>query len=106
MILYIILQISRFYQSILEIDGPRSLAALVRQCFLLHVASAGVHLGRGDKMLGLGIRKPHPSDLLVLAGEDDLAAVPVEGGGEDELRQAKVDKTLSCANVPDADVVV
>lgn len=57
-------------------------------------------------MLGLGIRKPHPSDLLVLAGEDDLAAVPVEGGGEDELRQAKVDKTLSCANVPDADVVV
>ena len=101
-----LLKIDRFYQSILEIDGPCSLAALVRQCLLLHVASAGVHLERYHEMLNLGMRKPHPSDLLVLAGEDDLAAVPVEGGGEDELRQAKVDQTLSCANVPDADVVV
>ena len=48
----------------------------------------------------------HPPDLLVLAGEDDLAAVPVEGGGEDELWQAKVDETLSCPNIPHADVVV
>ena len=78
----------------------------MRQCLLLNVASAGVHLERYHKMLDLGTRKPHPSDLLVLAGEDDLAAVPVEGGGQDELRQAKVDETLSCANIPDADVVV
>ena len=48
----------------------------------------------------------HPPDLLVLAGEDDLAAVPVEGGGEDKLRQGKVDQALSCPNVPHADVVV
>ena len=42
------------YQSILEIDGPCSLAALVRQRLFLYVASAGVHLGNHDKMLNLG----------------------------------------------------
>ena len=52
------------------------------------------------------LRKSHPSDLLVLAGEDDFAAVPVEGGGQDELRQSKVDKAFPCADVPDANVVV
>ena len=50
--------------------------------------------------------KPHPSDLLVLAGEDDLAAVPVEGSGEDELGQAKVDETLARPHIPHADIVV
>ena len=41
------------YQSILEIDGPCSLAALVRQRLLLYVASAGVHLGDHDNILNL-----------------------------------------------------
>ena len=50
--------------------------------------------------------KPHPSDLLVLAGEDDLAAIPVEGGGQDELGQGEVDEALASADVPHADVVV
>ena len=50
--------------------------------------------------------KPHPSDLLVLAGEDDLAAVPVEGGGQDELGQGEVDEALPGADVPHAHVVV
>ena len=50
--------------------------------------------------------KPHPSDLLVLAGEDDLAAIPVEGGGQDELGQGEVDEALASADVPHANVVV
>ena len=50
--------------------------------------------------------KSHPSDLLVLAGEDDLAAIPVEGGGQDELGQGEVDEALASADVPHADVVV
>ena len=50
--------------------------------------------------------KPHPSDLLVLAGEDDLAAIPVEGGGQDELGQGEVDEALPGADVPHADIVV
>ena len=50
--------------------------------------------------------KPHPSDLFVLAGEDDLAAIPVEGGGQDELGQGEVDEALASADVPHADVVV
>ena len=50
--------------------------------------------------------KPHPSDLLVLAGEDDLAAIPVEGGGQDELGQGEVDEALPGADVPDDHVVV
>ena len=50
------------HQSILEIDGPRPLAALVRQRFLLHVASAGVHLERQDhKILDLDAREKVPT---------------------------------------------
>ena len=52
------------------------------------------------------LRKSHPSDLLVLAGEDDFAAVPVEGGGQDELGQGEVDEALPGADVPHADIVV
>ena len=50
--------------------------------------------------------KSHPSDLLVLAGEDDLAAIPVEGGGQDELGQGEVDEALPGADVPHAHIVV
>ena len=50
--------------------------------------------------------KPHPSDLLVLAGEDDLAAIPVEGGGQDELGQGEVDEALPGADIPHAHIVV
>ena len=52
------------------------------------------------------LRKSHPSDLLVLAGEDDLAAIPVEGGGQDELGQGEVDEALPGADVPHAHIVV
>ena len=77
-------------ESVLQINSLGALAALVGHGLLLDIAVPGVD----------------PSDLLVLAGEDDLAAIPVEGGGQDELGQGEVDEALPGADVPHADIVV
>jgi hypothetical protein len=54
----------------------------------------------------LAVARVDPPDFLVLAGEDDLAAVPVEGGGEDELGEGEVEQALARPHVPDGYVVV
>ena len=77
-------------EAVLQVDSLGSLAALVGHGLLLHVAVPGVH----------------SPDLLVLAGEEDLAAVPVPAGGEDEVGEGEVQQTLASPDVPDADFVV
>merc|ERR1719510_1827529 len=77
-------------EAVLQINSLGALTALVGHGLLLHVAVPGVN----------------SPDLLVLAGEEDLAAVPVPAGGEDEVRQGEVQETLPGPDVPDADFVV
>ena len=78
------------HQTILEVDCLGALGPLVCHSLLLHVAVPGVD----------------SPDLLVLAGEEDLAAVPVPAGGEDEVGEGEVQETLAGPDVPDADLVV
>ena len=77
-------------EAVLQVDGLGSLAALVGDGLLLHITVPGVH----------------SPDLPVLAGEEDLAAVPVPAGGEDEVGESEVQETLAGPDVPDADFVV
>ena len=77
-------------ESVLQINSLGALAALVGHGLLLDIAVPGVD----------------PPDLLVLAGEENLAAVPVPAGGEDEVRESEVQEALARPNVPDADFVV
>ena len=78
------------HEPVLQIHGLGALGPLVRHGLLLHVAVARVHA----------------ADLLVFAGEQHLAAVPVPAGAQHQLRQPEGEEALAGAHVPDADVVV
>ena len=73
----------REHQTVLQVDGSRSLVAIVRYGLLLH-----------------------SPDFPILAGEQNLGSVPVPASGVDQVREGEGFEGLTGADVPDDDEVV
>ena len=80
----------REHQTVLQVDGSRSLVAIVRYGLLLHFAGSRIH----------------SPDFPILAGEQNLGSVPVPASGVDQVREGEGFEGLTGADVPDDDEVV